>query len=219
MTVCGDSEDVIRPLPFARILADGFRDGRHELSPLCPGTCGACPRCGGDIRQHRQDHRQGRPALTPDRVRPSGFGTGPARAPGKSPRAGCPGHHLTYTSTRRCPAASRTPPIAPGRQPVEGFSLLQTTSAFSRKRVALSGTDDWRDRAQQSLSRSRICSLLAQAFVREKWEVGKEIETARTSFPGPRHKAGGSRGTSVRQTRRRQSCGTANFANAATTCS
>ena len=40
----GDKWCLIRPLSFTRTIADGFRDGRHELSPLCPGACGACPR-------------------------------------------------------------------------------------------------------------------------------------------------------------------------------
>ena len=74
------------------MLADGFRDGRHELSPLCPGACGARPRLVGDSirlrRGHLRGHRQkARPA------RACRFRDGPARDPGKSPRAGCLGHH------------------------------------------------------------------------------------------------------------------------------
>ena len=76
----------------APILADGFRDGRHELSHLCPGACGARPRLVGDSirlrRGHLRGHRQkARPA------RACRFRDGPARDPGKSPRAGCLGHH------------------------------------------------------------------------------------------------------------------------------
>ena len=87
----------------ARMLADGFRDGRHELSPLCPGACGARPRLVGDSirlrRGHLRGHRQkARPA------RACRFRDGPARDPGKSPRAGCLGHHhQTFKSDTRCP--------------------------------------------------------------------------------------------------------------------
>ena len=50
-----------------------------------------------------------------DRSVPAGFETGPARDPGKSPRAGCPGHHhQTFKSGHDVRRASRTPLIAPG---------------------------------------------------------------------------------------------------------
>ena len=114
----------------APILADGFRDGRHELSHLCPGACGARPRLVGDSirlrRGHLRGHRQkARPA------RACRFRDGPARDPGKSPRAGCLGHHHQHFKfghdVRR---ASRTPLIAPGRKLVEGFVLTRLSSPF-----------------------------------------------------------------------------------------
>ena len=50
-----------------------------------------------------------------DRSVPAGFETGPARDPGKSPRAGCPGHHhQTFKSGHDVRRASRTPLISPG---------------------------------------------------------------------------------------------------------
>ena len=76
----------------ARMLADGFRDGRHELSPLCPGACGARPRLVGDSIRLRRGHLRGhRQKARPERA--CRFRDGPARDPGKSPRAGCLGHH------------------------------------------------------------------------------------------------------------------------------
>ena len=151
---------------------------------MCPGACGARPRLVGDSirlrRGHLRGHRQkARPA------RACRFRDGPARDPGKSTRAGCPGHHhQTFKSGHDVRRASRTPLIAPGRKPVEGFSLSQTTHAFSRKRVALSGIDDWKDRARRWNGRSRIFSPLPRASVREKWKVGKKREPAHTNFPG-----------------------------------
>jgi len=70
----------------------GFRDGRHELSQLCPGTCGACPRDGCDNPKLRQGVRPGRGALNDRPHLPGALESG-ARASGKSPRAGCRGHH------------------------------------------------------------------------------------------------------------------------------
>ena len=66
-----------------------------------------------------------------DRPVPAGFETGPARDPGKSPRAGCPGHHhQTFKSGHDVRRASRTPLIAPGRKLVEGFVLTRLSSPF-----------------------------------------------------------------------------------------
>ena len=69
-----------------------------------------------------------------DRPVPAGFETGPARDPGKSPRAGCPGHHhQTFKSGHDVRRASRTPLIAPGRKLVEDFVLGGiTTHCFPR---------------------------------------------------------------------------------------
>ena len=108
----------------ARKIVSGFRDGRHELSPLCPGACGARPRLVGDSirlrRGHLRGHRQkARPA------RACRFRDGPARDPGKSPRAGCLGHHhQSFKFGHDVRRASRTPLISPGRKPVEGFVLF-----------------------------------------------------------------------------------------------
>ena len=66
-----------------------------------------------------------------DRSVPAGFETGPARDPGKSPRAGCPGHHhQTFKSGHDVHRASRTPLISPGRKLVEGFVLTRLSSPF-----------------------------------------------------------------------------------------
>ena len=60
-----------------------------------------------------------------DRPVPAGFETGPARDPGKSPRAGCLGHHhQSFKFGHDVRRASRTPLISPGRKPVEGFVLF-----------------------------------------------------------------------------------------------
>ena len=66
-----------------------------------------------------------------DRPVPAGFETGPARDPGKSPRAGCPGHHhQTFKSGHDVRRASRTPLISPERKLVEGFVLTRLSSPF-----------------------------------------------------------------------------------------
>ena len=44
---------ILPPRPPAHN-ALGFRDGRHELSHLCPEASGACPRFGCDIPKLRQ---------------------------------------------------------------------------------------------------------------------------------------------------------------------
>ena len=78
-----------------------------------------------------------------DRPVPAGFETEPARDPGKSPRAGCLGHHHhTSKPDTRCPPCIPHPSHRSRVLPVEDFVLphLQTHS-FSRKRAALSGTD------------------------------------------------------------------------------
>ncbi len=103
------------PTPsFALTIVSGFRDGRHELSPLCPGACGARPRLVGDSIRLRRGHLRGhRQKARPDRA--CRFRDGPARDPGKSPRAGCLGHHhQTFKSGHDLRRASRTPLIAPG---------------------------------------------------------------------------------------------------------
>ena len=71
----------------------GFRDGRHELSHLCPETSGACPRIGDDIPKLRQGVRPGRGALN-DRPHLPGALESVARASGKSPRTGCRRCHV-----------------------------------------------------------------------------------------------------------------------------
>ena len=79
-----------------------------------------------------------------DRPVPAGFETGPARDPGKSPRAGCLGHHhQTFKSGHDVRRASRTPLIALGAQRRGGFRVSSSpnTHDFSRTRAALSGTD------------------------------------------------------------------------------
>ena len=123
--VWGRGRKLIPALSTARKIVSGFRDGRHELSPLCPGACGARPRLVGDSirlrRGHLRGHRQkARPA------RACRFRDGPARDPGKSPRAGCLGHHhQSFKSGHDVRRASRTPLIAPGRKPVEDFVLSE----------------------------------------------------------------------------------------------
>ena len=57
-----------------------------------------------------------------DRPVPAGFETGPARDPGKSPRAGCPGHHhQTFKSGHDVRRASRTPSHRSRAQARGGF--------------------------------------------------------------------------------------------------
>jgi len=96
----------------------GFRDGRHELSHLCPETSGACPRLGSDIPKLRQGVRPGRGALTDRPHLPDALESG-ARASGKSPRTGCRGHHghrrppTGHPGVRRHPVPSH--PSAPWR--------------------------------------------------------------------------------------------------------
>ena len=59
-----------------------------------------------------------------DRPVPAGFETGPARDPGKSPRAGCLGHHhQTFKSDTMSAVHPAHPLIAPGHKLVEDFVL------------------------------------------------------------------------------------------------
>jgi hypothetical protein len=78
---------ILPPRPPAHN-ALGFRDGRHELSHLCPEASGACPRVGCDIPKLRQGVRPGRGALNDRPHLPDALESG-ARASGKSPRTGC----------------------------------------------------------------------------------------------------------------------------------
>jgi|GEM_PF-1986380 len=94
----------------------GFRDGRHELSHLCPEASGACPRLGCDSPKLRQGVRPGRGALN-DRPHLPDALESVARASGKSPRTGCRGHH----------GHRRRPPGHPGvqRHPVPSLTSAQ----------------------------------------------------------------------------------------------
>ena len=126
----GQQGKLIPARSFALTIVIGFRDGRHELSPLCPGACGARPRLVGDSIRLRRGHLRGhRHKARPARA--CRFRDGPARDPGKSPRAGCLGHHhQTFKSGHDVRRASRTPLIAPGRKLVEGFVLTRLSSPF-----------------------------------------------------------------------------------------
>ena len=112
------SRKLILPPPELWDTALGFRDGRHELSHLCPETSGACPRLGSDIPMLRQGVRPGRGALDDRPHLPDALESG-ARASGKTPQAGCRGHHghrRPAARTPRCPPASRfLPPPAQSR--------------------------------------------------------------------------------------------------------
>ena len=55
----GRGRKLIPALSFALTIVIGFRDGRHELSPLCPGACGARPRLVGDSIRLRRGHLRG----------------------------------------------------------------------------------------------------------------------------------------------------------------
>ncbi len=93
----------------------GFRDGRHGPCHLCPETSGACPRLGDDIPMLRQGVRPGRGALNDRPHLPGALESG-WRQPGKTPQAGCRGHHghrRPATRTPRCPPASRFLPPPP----------------------------------------------------------------------------------------------------------
>ncbi len=109
------SRKLILPLAGPWDTACGFRDGRHELSHLCPETSGACPRLGSDIPMLRQGVRPGRGALNDRPHLPDALESG-WRQPGKTPQAGCRGHHghrRPATRTPRCPPASRFLPPPP----------------------------------------------------------------------------------------------------------
>ncbi len=90
----------------------GFRDGRHELSHLCPGTCGACPHIGDDIPKFRQGVRPGRGALNDRPHLPDALESG-WRQPGKTPCAGCllkrPYENQRFIGLGRYPAPSSCP--------------------------------------------------------------------------------------------------------------
>ena len=106
-----------------------------------------------------------------DRPVPAGFETEPARDPGKSPRAGCLGHHhQTFKSGHDVRRASRTPLIAPGFCPwrISCF-LISKHTVFPGSAQRCPGPTGRGSRFTQQ-GRSRICSLPAQACIREKWE-------------------------------------------------
>ena len=106
-----------------------------------------------------------------DRSVPAGFETGPARDPGKSPRAGCPGHHhQTFKSGHDVRRASRTPLISPGFCPwrVSCF-LFSKHTVFPGSAQCCPGPTG-RGSRFTPVGRSRTCSLPAQAFIREKWK-------------------------------------------------
>ncbi len=113
----------------APILADGFRDGRHELSPLCPGACGARPRLVGDSIRLRRGHLRGhRQKARPERA--CRFRDGPARDPGKSPRAGCLGHHHQTFKSDTMSAVHPAPLSYLQGSARGGFCAVQVSSPF-----------------------------------------------------------------------------------------
>ena len=198
----------------ARKIVSGFRDGRHELSPLCPGACGARPRLVGDSirlrRGHLRGHRQkARPA------RACRFRDGPARDPGKSPRAGCLGHHHQHFKSDTMSAVHPAPlsylqgaspwrvlccflPISwGGGSPPGGETEGRRVSGVM---LMPSST------ASPALTRRPLRPLLRQGYGGPTSPHGGE-ERERGAFPGlvpgpagvsgggssgPRHKAGGS---------------------------
>ncbi len=108
----GKSAKLIRPPPTPGDNGFGFRDGRHELSHLCPEASGACPRLGDDSPKLRQGLRTGPGALNDRPHVPAALETG-WRQPGKTPRAGCQDTWTTQSHrTHRCPPASRSLPPA-----------------------------------------------------------------------------------------------------------
>ena len=124
MTVCGAGifTKLIRTPSTASDNALGFRDGRRELSHLCPETSGACPRVGCDIPKLRQGVRPGRGALNDRPHLPDALESG-ARASGKSPRTGC----------WRCHVFQIKPVDGIGRHPVPLSSLRRESVRGQRR--------------------------------------------------------------------------------------
>jgi len=88
----------------------GFRDGRHELSHLCPEASGACPRVGCDTPKLRQGVRPGRGALNDRPHLPDALESG-WRQPGKTPRTGCRRCHVFPINPMSTLAGIPFPPI------------------------------------------------------------------------------------------------------------
>ena len=75
-----------------------------------------------------------------DRPVPAGFETGPARDPGKSPRAGCLGHHhQSFKSDTRCPPRIPHPSHRSRAQARGGFGVSSSpnTRFFPEARSAV----------------------------------------------------------------------------------
>ncbi len=104
----------------------GFRDGRHELSHLCPETSGACPGSGVTADMHWQGVRPGRGALNDRPHLPDALESG-WRQPGKSSRTGCRRCHVIQINPMS--ALSDIPfPLSletPGGDAVAPFDLCQ----------------------------------------------------------------------------------------------
>ena len=100
---------ILPPYPPAHN-ALGFRDGRHELSHLCPEASGACPRLGCDTPKLRQGVRPGRGALNDRPHLPVVLETG-WRQPGKTPRTGCRRCHVIQINPMSALAGIPFPPI------------------------------------------------------------------------------------------------------------
>ena len=100
---------ILPPRPPAHN-ALGFRDGRHELSHLCPEASGACPRVGCDTPKLRQGVRPGRGALNDRPHLPDALESG-WRQPGKTPRTGCRRCHVIQINPMSTLAGIPFPPI------------------------------------------------------------------------------------------------------------
>ncbi len=106
-----------------------------------------------------------------DRPVPAGFETGPARDPGKSPRAGCLGHHHQSFKSDTMSAVHPAPLSS-----LQGASPWRVLCFLFSKHTVFPGSaqrcpgPNGRGSRFTPVGRSRICSLPAQACIREKWK-------------------------------------------------